>query len=38
MFSSFQDQLMKGLKLTLDSSFSPCTGAKAGKLKVRDKF
>jgi len=28
-----QDQLVKGLKLTFDSSFSPQTGAKSGKLK-----
>ena len=25
-----EDQLMKGLKLTFDSSFSPATGAKSG--------
>ena len=29
-----QDQLVQGLKLTLDSSFSPATGAKAGKVKA----
>ncbi len=29
-----QDQVCKGLKLTLDSSFSPATGAKSGKLKA----
>jgi voltage-dependent anion channel protein 2 len=29
-----QDQLMKGLKLTFDSSFSPATGAKSGKVKA----
>ena len=28
-----EDQLMKGLKLTFDSSFSPATGAKSGKLE-----
>jgi len=29
-----QDQLVKGLKLTFDSSFSPATGNKSGKLKT----
>jgi len=32
-----QDQLVQGLKLTLDSSFSPATGAKNGKLKAEFK-
>lgn len=29
-----EDQLLKGLKLTLDTSFSPQTGAKSGKVKA----
>jgi len=29
-----QDKVMKGLKLTFDSSFSPDTGAKTGKIKA----
>jgi len=29
-----EDQLLKGLKLTFDSSFSPATGAKSGKVKA----
>lgn len=32
-----QDQLVKGLKLTFDSSFSPATGAKNGKIKAEFK-
>ena len=29
-----EDQLLKGLKLTFDSSFSPATGAKSGKFEM----
>ncbi len=29
-----QDQVMSGLKLTFDSSFSPATGQKSGKVKA----
>lgn len=32
-----QDQLVKGLKLTFDSAFSPMTGAKNGKVKAEFK-
>ena len=32
-----QDKIMKGLKLTLDTSFSPQTGAKTGVLKTEYK-
>jgi len=32
-----QDQILKGLKLTLDSTFSPQTGAKTGKIKAEYK-
>ncbi len=31
-----QDQLVKGLKLTFDSNFSPTSGAKSGKVRSRN--